>query len=75
MTGRDLILYILSNKLEDEPVFKDGKFIGFITVPEAAERMNVGVNTINAWIAQGRLDHILIDHTYLVDEKCELKTV
>lgn len=75
MTGRDLILYILSNKLEDEPVFKNGKFIGFITVPEAAEKMNVGVNTIYTWIAQGRLDHILIDYTYLIDEKCKLKTV
>lgn len=75
MTGRDLILYILSNKLEDELVFKNGKFIGFITVPEAAEKMNVGINTIYAWIAQNRLNHILIEHTYLIDEKCELKTV
>ena len=28
MTGRDLIIYILTNNLENEFVFKDGKFIG-----------------------------------------------
>ena len=37
MTGRELILYILSNGLENEPVFKDGKFIGFMTEEEARE--------------------------------------
>lgn len=35
MTGRDLILYILMNNLEDEPVFEEGKFIGFVTDVEA----------------------------------------
>ena len=35
MTGRDLILYILTNKLEDEPILKDGKFIDFINIAEA----------------------------------------
>ena len=34
MTGRDLIVYILSNNLENEEVFKDGKFIGFIPAQE-----------------------------------------
>ena len=56
MTGRDLIIYILSNGLEDEPVFKNGKFIGFLTDAEAAAKMNVGTATIWAWVAQGRLD-------------------
>lgn len=48
MTGRDLILYILRNGLEDEPVFQNGKFIGFITVGEAAEKLNVGIPTVEA---------------------------
>jgi hypothetical protein len=43
MTGRDLIVYILQNNLENEPVFKDGKFIGFMTEGEAAEKFDVGV--------------------------------
>lgn len=48
MTGRDLIIYILENSLEDEPVFKDGKFIGFITDAEAAVRLKTGISTVQA---------------------------
>ena len=50
MTGRDLIIYILQNNLEDEEIFKDGKFIGFVTLNEAAVRLNVGVETVKASI-------------------------
>lgn len=46
MTGRDLIIYILANGLEDEEVFQDGKFIGFVTAGEAAAKLGVGVATI-----------------------------
>ena len=60
MTGRELILYILENKLEDEPVFKDGKLLGFVTAGEAAAKMNVGAATVYAWIHQGWLDCIVI---------------
>jgi excisionase family DNA binding protein len=66
MTGRDLILYILSNNLEDEPVFQNGKFIGFITAAEAAAKMNVGVPTICVWVAQHQLNGIRIgDQIYI----------
>lgn len=75
MTGRDLIVYILSNGLEDESVFNDGKFIGFITVSEAAEKMNVGLETIYAWIVQGRLEHICFEGKYFITADCKLKTV
>ena len=34
MTGRELILYILQNGLENEEVFKDGIFVGFIPEEE-----------------------------------------
>lgn len=50
MTGRELIVYILENGLEDEPVFNDGKFIGFVTAEQAAVKKHVGVATIEAWI-------------------------
>lgn len=62
MTGRELILYILENGLEDEPVFKDGKFIGFITAGEAAAKLNVGVPTIYVLVSQRKLDGILINN-------------
>ena len=46
MTGRELILYILKNNLEDKQVIENGKIVGFMTEVEAAERMNVGIATI-----------------------------
>lgn len=66
MTGRDLIIYILSNNLEDKDIFEDGKLIGFITVGEAAERMNVGVATVYVWIRQKRILGLFIgDEVYI----------
>ena len=38
MTGRDLIMYILNNSLEDEPVYDDGRVLGFISIVEAAAK-------------------------------------
>lgn len=62
MTGRELIIYILSNHLEDEPVIKDGKLIGFLSVDEAAIKKNVGSATIEALIELGHMDcHTLND--------------
>lgn len=66
MTGRDLIIYILKNNLENEFVFKDGKFIGFVTVGEAAAKMNVGDATIYAWITQGWLNCVVIGGTIYI---------
>lgn len=66
MTGRDLIIYILANKLEDELVFRDGRFVGFITVDEAAAKMNVGTATIYAWITQGWLDCVVMGGTIYI---------
>ena len=60
MTGRELIMYILANGLEDEPVYKNGKFIGFVTPAEVASKNNVGFATVYAWIHQGRLDNISV---------------
>ena len=60
MTGRDLILYILANNLEDEPIYDNGKLIGFMTLGEAAEKAGVGISTVCVWIQQGRLDSVII---------------
>ena len=60
MTGRDLILYILSNNLENKPIFEDGRFIGFMTASEAAEKFKVGVATVYVWVSQKRLEGFLI---------------
>lgn len=49
MTGKELILYILQNNLEDTIVLNGGVFIGFMTEEEAAVKFEVGVATIRAW--------------------------
>lgn len=69
MTGRDLILYILLNKLEDEFIFKDGKSAFFITDVEAAERYDMGVATIRAWVQMGRLPGVWLgDKLYILKD-------
>jgi hypothetical protein len=60
MTGRDLIIYILSNNLENEIVIKNGVFVGFMTETEAAEKFEVGVATIRAWYNCGLIDGVKI---------------
>ena len=49
MTGKELIMYILQNNLENTVVLKDGFFIGFMTEEEAAAKFEVGIATIRAW--------------------------
>ena len=61
MTGRDLILYILENNLENEPVVKDGIFIGLMSEEEAAVKFDVGVSTIRVYNTLGMLDGIKIN--------------
>ena len=49
MTGKELILYILQNNLENTVVLEDGFFVGFMTEEEAAVKFGVGTATIRAW--------------------------
>lgn len=49
MTGRDLILYILENHLEDEVVIENGVFVWLMSEEEAAVKFGVGVAQIRAW--------------------------
>ena len=60
MTGRELIMYILKNGLEDEPVFKEGRFLGFITTEDAAVIFGVGPATIHTWLSLNILPSIQI---------------
>lgn len=73
MTGRDLILYILSNGLEDEPVFKDGKFIGFTTLADVAKKNNVGLATITTRIRQGKLNSVIVEEGVYVPANCTVR--
>lgn len=49
MTGKELILYILQNNLENTVVLEGCLFIGFMTELETAAKFNVGVETVRAW--------------------------
>ena len=56
MTGREFMLYILRNNLENEPIIKDGKLIGSLSIDEVAVEFNVGRATVKTWIDVGLVD-------------------
>ena len=65
MTGRDLIIYILQNHLEDTEILTDSKHM-FLTVEEAAVKYGTGVATIKALINRSILKGMKIGETYLI---------
>lgn len=66
MTGRELILYILINNLEDEPIFKDGVLIGHMGIDEAAAKFGVGKATIKVWLRLGIIDGVEIGESIYI---------
>lgn len=56
MTGRELIMYILANGLEDEPMYVDKESLKFLSVEEAAVKFGVGNATIKAWFQLGVIE-------------------
>jgi hypothetical protein len=66
MTGRDLIIYILQNNLEDKDVFENGVFVGFMTEEEAAAKFKVGVPTIRVWHSLGFINGISIGNNLYI---------
>lgn len=67
LTGKELIIYILQNDLENETVIKDGIFVWLMNEEEAAVKFGVGISTIKAWHACGMLSGTKInDHLYFL---------
>lgn len=66
MTGRELIIYILENNLENELVFNNDRILGFITVPEAAVSFGVGTHTIETWVKLDIIPSIKIGNTIFI---------
>lgn len=65
MTGRELIVHILSNGLENADISEL-----FITEEEAAVKLNVGVATVKTWAELGLIHCIIIDgKTYILPAK------
>ena len=74
MSGRELIMYILENHLEDEEVFKDGKFVGYLTIGEAAVKLGSGPATVQVLMGMNEIDGIIIPkETILVADNANLK--
>lgn len=66
MTGRELIIYILQNGLEDEPVFDNNKLIAHMSVEEFAVKCGVGQATVYAWILSHRIKPLFIGTRYYI---------
>ena len=66
MTGRDLIIYIIQNGLEDKPVYEDGNILGFMNEMEAAVKFNVSTSTVRVWIGLKMLDGVLIGGVWYI---------
>ena len=75
MTGRELILYILQNHLEDEVVIANDMFIGYMTIEEAAVKFKVGTATVRAWMNEGMIPGIRISENVLIPVTAERPSV
>ena len=76
MTGREFIIYILANNLENEQIFQDGHVVGFLTIEELAVKLQVGISTVKAWIQNGSLNYVKCGDTIYIpnDFKTEFVT-
>ena len=64
MTGKELIIYILQNNLENE------RILNLITVDEAAVKYEVGSETIKAWCTLNVIPNIKLGNVlYIIDNK------
>ena len=66
MTGRELIIYILENGLEDEQVIKDGNIIGHMTDSDMAAHLGYGLATVRAYIEIGALKATKLGDSYYI---------
>lgn len=69
MTGKELILYILQNNLEDVEVLEDGFFVGFMNEEETARKFQVGIATVRVWYQRNMLNGLKIgDSLYFLKD-------
>lgn len=75
MMGRELIVYILENNLENEPVIKDGNLVGFMNLGQAAEKFDVGTATIEVWVMEGFLPAVALGGYIFIPVNAERPTL
>lgn len=66
MTGRDLIIYILENGLEDEELLSNSLKPLFMTVEQAAVKWECGPATVKAMVDMRRVKGIKLGNEYFV---------
>lgn len=71
MTYGDLIVYIIQNNLVNEEVFQNGKLAGFMSIPEAAVKFEVGESTVRTWIWMGMIKYIRFNELVLIPQNVE----
>ena len=74
MTGKELMLYILTNDLENEEVISNDKIVGLITDEEAAIKYGVGKGTIWAWHTLGKLKGFVIGNRLFIADDIVIPT-
>lgn len=72
MTGRELVIYILENGLEDDEIIDEaGNPAGMMTPEEAAEKFEVPLATITAWLGTGKLASFFIGGTHYIPQNAQ----
>ena len=71
MTGKDLILYILQNNLENKEIFETGTFLDFMTINKAASTFGVGAATVHYWVKLEMLPSITIGNEVFIPKNAE----
>lgn len=75
MTGRDLIVYILSNRLENEKIDESSLvpvINNYMKDDDVAAALGVGVATIKAWNNLGYFDDVITKERNLYINKDEV---
>lgn len=74
MTGRDLIIYILENNLEDQPILNDDEILGFVSIERVALKLGVGVQTVKTWMELDNIPNIKLNDTIYITIKDAFST-
>lgn len=61
MTGRELIMFIVTNHLEDEDIIENGVLPGFMTVEEAAVMWHTGRAIIKSLYKMNKVKGLVVD--------------
>jgi len=59
--------------MENKPVFEDGRFLGFLSLAEFAEKWDVGEETVRLWVNLGYVDALIIYDEIYIPYNAEIK--